>query len=50
MQNNYHSVILSASEESPESINKREILHYVQDDRAKRQFKLISTHPLQGVR
>ena len=27
MQNSYHSVILSASEESLKSINKREILH-----------------------
>ena len=27
MQNSYHSVILSASEESTKSINKREILH-----------------------
>ena len=36
MQSNYHFVILSASEESPKCINKWEILHCVQDDRAKR--------------
>ena len=36
MQNDYHLVILSVSEESPKSVNKREILHYVQDDIAKR--------------
>ena len=36
VQYDYHSVILSVSEESPKSINKWEILHYVQDDKAKR--------------
>ena len=36
MQDDYHSVILSVSEESPKSITKEEILHSVQDDRAKR--------------
>ena len=29
MQNDYHLVILSVSEESPKSVNKRETLHYV---------------------
>ena len=36
MQNDYHLVILSVSEESPKSVNKRKIFHYVQDDKAKR--------------
>ena len=36
VQYDYHSVILNVSEESPKSINKWEILHYVQDDKAKR--------------
>ena len=35
INSNYHFVILSASEESPKCINKWEILHCVQDDRAK---------------
>ncbi len=29
MQNDYHLVILSVSEESPKNVNNREILHYV---------------------
>ncbi len=36
MQFDYHFVILSVSEESPKRIIKGEILHFVQDDRAKR--------------